>query len=290
MYWIDNGFLRLEIAAQGAQWRSLQSHGSGRHWLWSGDATYWSGVAPLLFPVIGAMRNGQYRYQGKTYTMPKHGFLRDSTPDLLRHARDEVRFRLLDSEASRAYYPFAFQVDIRYALHDDTLKTTLKVRNRDTVPMPFAIGGHPAFRIPLSNVEQYSDYAIHFNQDRALDVYSILPSGLVSDNTYPLSLPDGVLPLEKSLFDNDALVLKKFRSNQFRLAGVHSGASVTMTIEGFKAFGIWAAPGADFVCLEPWTGTADTVNDSGDISEKEGIAMLPPGEQFRCGFSLRFED
>ncbi len=295
MYWVDNGLLRLGVSPQGAEWRSLQSHGSGQQWLWSGDPNYWSGVAPLLFPIIGALRNDQYRYQGQSYTMPRHGFFRHSTPDLMRHSRDELRFRLQDSPATRLSYPFAFRLGVRFALEDNSIVTTLTLHNPGTVPMPFALGAHPAFRVPLgqaeseSEEESYEDYALHFANDREISVYA-LEDGLLGRTARTIELPDGVLALDQNMFNNDALILKSLRSRELRLAGINSNASIRLSYEGFSQLGIWAAPGADFLCIEPWLGHADTVDDSGDIMEKEGIHFLAPDETKRLRMQVYFDE
>jgi len=152
--------------------------------------------------------------------------------------------------------------------------------------MPFSSGAHPGFRVPLVPGEKYEDYSIVWNEDVSLSRF-FLNDGLIASYTEPLMLGERELRLTRDMFDRDAIVLKNARFERIGLINRETGHGVTMSMGGFPYFGIWAAPGADFVCLEPWCGVGDGVNADGYIEHKEGIVKLGGGDMFRRSFSIK---
>ncbi|HSF55478.1 MAG TPA: hypothetical protein VLA71_17110, partial [Algoriphagus sp.] len=98
------------------------------------------------------------------------------------------------------------------------------------------------------------------------------------------------IPLHGHLFDRDALIFKQLKSREVSLSHRQRGPVVKLEFEDFDYLGIWAKPGAPFVCLEPWLGIADSADHSGLLAEKEGIRMLAPGETETKTFRIWIEE
>ncbi len=276
---LENEYIVLHVQSKGAELDRLYHKGYDIDYLWSGDPAFWGKKSPVLFPVIGALKGGTYRYGSEVFTMPKHGFARDMDFEQVGETPGEICFRLSSNAKTLAMYPFVFDFYIRYRLEGETLTVRYEVHNRDDKPMPYAVGGHPAFRVPLHEGLTYEDYYLQFSTPEQSGRFTVSPEGLIE--TEPVPFFDGPterLPLHKSLFAHDALVFKDLKSRSIALRCDKSPRGLTMSFPGFYYFGIWAASGADFVCLEPWRGIADSVDASGLIAEKDGICITAPGE------------
>ncbi|MFD2527159.1 aldose 1-epimerase family protein [Flavihumibacter stibioxidans] len=287
MLHLSNGQIEVVIHPRGAELQVLKSLSTGVNYMWSGDPEYWGKFSPILFPIVGALKNDTYLYNGKEYTLPRHGFARERT-FLAEHVSEEaVNFRLVDDAETRACYPFNFQLDVHYRLEENRVYCRYTVTNTGEGPLWFSIGGHPAFAVPLLlenettqyETTQYEDYFLEFNHSHELNRYKVT-GGLIGDGTQHIKLDQGRLPLSKDLFREDALVLKGMPDTEISLGCSKHPHGLHFRFEGFPFFGIWAAPGADFVCLEPWCGIADSVHHNQELTTKEGILSVEPGEHW----------
>ncbi|ULQ52364.1 aldose 1-epimerase family protein [Flavihumibacter fluvii] len=277
---LDNGVLEVKIHPKGAELRVLRNKATGINYMWSGDANFWGKYSPILFPIVGQLRDNTYLYNGNSYSLPRHGFARDRTFQVEQTSDHSAVFTLQDDAESHAVYPFAFVLQVFYELDNHQLTTRYTVTNPGTGELLFSIGAHPAFAVPLliDGVESaYEDYSLVFNHSAALTRWK-LDNGLLTSNHEPVILQDHVLPLRKELFAEDAVVLKGLADNTIRLACSKHSHGIDFSWTDFPFFGIWAAPGAPFVCLEPWCGIADHVHHDLQLTTKEGIQSLPPGE------------
>jgi len=275
--YIENEHLRASFSAKGAELQHLCGVDSGTEYLWRGDPAYWPKFSPVLFPIVGAIRDNQYRYQGKVYTLPRHGFARDMVFEVTKPNDLELLFTLRHSEQTLKVYPFPFTLSIRYQLSAATLTCCYEVSNPADNVLWFSIGGHPAFAAPLNNEGRYSDYFLTFDADDILTFYPI-QDNFLSDETSTLVLQDKKLFLKHELFYKDALVFKDLKSRSISLMNNRNYNGINFKFDNFPYFGIWAARDADFVCLEPWCGIADTQEPYQDLSEKEGMNCLASGE------------
>ncbi|PST85073.1 aldose epimerase [Pedobacter yulinensis] len=271
---IENDQLTAHFSEKGAELQRLGSKPTGHEYLWNGNPAFWGKYSPILFPIVGGLENDTYTYQNKEYHLSRHGFARDLVfaPKLI--GDTEVAFSLSENGETLARYPFRFNLTIRYRLDGPALHCTYEVENPNQhAELLFSAGGHPAFSVPTSKDLAYSDYFLEFNGDEVLSYHKIADN-LISDEVVTLKLEDRKLPLSHSLFYDDALVFKTLESNEITLKNHKNELGLRFRFDSFPYFGIWSAPDADFVCLEPWCGIADSVSHTGRLEDKEGIVRL----------------
>jgi len=272
---LENNFLQVTVDDKGAELKSLVSKSTGIDYMWSGDPAYWGKTSPILFPIVGALKDNTFIYKGKSYTLPRHGFARDMYFEVKQEEPETAVFCLESSDTSRENYPFDFELEVRYKLAEDQLAVTYQVVNKGKKDMLFSLGAHPAFRVPMVENTSYEDHYLHFNQPESALRWPIVEGGLISETTVKFFEEDTRLKLTRELFYEDALVFKNLRSNTISIQSDRHAHGLDFQFEGFPFFGIWAAPNADFVCLEPWCGIADSVSHNQKLEKKEGIQKLP---------------
>ncbi len=277
---IENENLRVAIQPKGAELDSILNKQTQLEYLWQGDAAFWGKKSPILFPIVGTLKDNSYSYKGKNYTLPRHGFARDRTFIVEKQTVDTATFLLESDAESLKVYPFSFEFRLHYTLKDNTLSVRYDVKNITSGDMYFSVGGHPAFRLPLVENTDYTDYFIELNTVETSGRYPLSNDGLLELSTNPFLEDANEIPLHPSLFYEDAVVLKHLTSNSMAIRSEKTPHGLAMTFDGFPYFGIWAAKDAPFVCLEPWCGIADSVNTTQDLTEKEGINKLSKGERF----------
>jgi len=283
MITISNDKLSVKISEKGAELQSIQCNGI--EYLWQADAAFWAKHSPVLFPIIGELKDGKYIFEGVEYKMPRHGFARDKVFGTEQTSDAAVIFTLYSDKESLEIYPFCFIFKVEYRLEDSGLLCTYIVENTDVKTMYFSVGGHPAFKVPILNSLQYTDYILRFDNDDFLEKY-ILHNGLTGDDTETIALHDKVLPLQPSLFYADAIVLKNIGSRQIDLTTDKDPHGLRFTFDGFPFFGIWAAKDAPFVCLEPWCGIADNIHHDYQLIHKEGINELAAADGWKRTWSV----
>lgn len=287
---IKNDQLSVEVLKTGAELCSIKNLENNKEYIWQADPDIWSSHAPNLFPVIGKLKDGKYFYEGTEYEMPKHGFVRHNINiDLKNREDDYLRLILAHSEETMKLYPFKFYFEITYRLKGRSLEVTYKISNVDEKPMYFSVGGHPAFNAPLFEGETYEDYFLEFDQKMQLDTHLLNEEGLVSDKTKTILDNDNKIRLRKDLFNNDALIFKDIPSKKVELKSDKSGRILSVEYNDFKNLGIWAKPGAPYVCIEPWLGIADPEDTDQNLKTKEDIIELKAGEDYKAGFTITIE-
>ena len=280
MYTIENQELKVDIHPKGAELQSLYHKDYQLEYMWGGDPEFWGKHSPLLFPIVGTLKDNTYYYEGKAYSLPRHGFARDRVFSVETQRADSITFLLQSDDQTRAVYPFEFELRVGYRLVSNKVSTTYQVRNPSPGPMYFSVGGHPAFRVPLVPDTDYTDYYLEFDGVEEELRWPISKDGLIERKPQPLLEDTAVLPLRKELFAKDALVLKHLVSTGVTLRSGRTDRRLRMDFPGFPFLGIWAAPNADFVCIEPWCGIADSVDSDQQWVEKEGINQLEGGGIF----------
>ena len=281
MFTIENQELKVSIHPKGAELQRLFHKPYELEYLWSGDPAFWGKHSPLLFPIVGTLKGNTYYYGGKAYSLPRHGFARDREFTVESQRADAITFLLQSDEQTRAVYPFEFELRVGYRLVSNKVATTYQIRNSSSEPMYFSIGGHPAFRVPLLPGTEYTDYYLEFDGVEETPRWPISKDGLIERKPIPLLEDTAVLPLTKELFARDALVLKHPITAGVTLRSGGSERRLRMDYPGFPFLGIWAAPNADFVCIEPWCGIADSVDSDQQLVDKEGINLLEGGGVFQ---------
>jgi galactose mutarotase-like enzyme len=288
MYTISNGILQATILAKGAELSSLTVLATGDDYMWPAGAE-WAKHSPVLFPIVGTLKNNTYYYQGQAYTLPRHGFAREKDFEVVAQDATSISLQLRDDATTRNIYPFAFVFTIIYHLQNNTLQVTYQVQNPGKDTLYFSVGGHPAFKLPMTSDTVYNDYFLKFEQEETTGRWPISPEGLIEQEPIPLLANNNLLPLTKELFAKDALVLKNIQSNTVILASNKTNKRLSFSFPGFNYLGLWAAKGADFLCIEPWCGIADSVNSNQQLTDKEGIQSLDPETNFIRTWSVNLQ-
>ena len=241
---------------------------------------YWGKHSPVLFPIVGALKNDTYQYSGKDYLLTRHGFARDNDFTIIAQTESSITFSLIANVNTKQNYPFEFELLLTYTLKGKKLYFDYTVINNDSKPMPFALGAHPAFALP----KNFSSYSLFFEQNEMLESYS-LQDNLLTDYTSQITLQNTSLPLCYSLFMNDALVFKKIKSDFIAIAE-NNIVFLKVHLGNFPHLGLWTKANAPFICIEPWQGYADTLTASGDIMDKKGIIIAQPDTTINRGFFI----
>ena len=278
-HYLENEHLKVGVKNLGAELTTIFNKSHHLEYLWQGDPAFWGKQSPVLFPIVGTLRENKYFVGGKTYTLFRHGFAREESFALESSTPSKLTFLLKSNEQTLSAYPFHFHFRIIYKLNGSTLSITYQIDNVAKDPMYFSVGAHPAFNVPLEMDKSYESYYLKFEKKEFADKWPITPDGLLSKISEPFFDGDNILPLTKSLFLKDALVFKDLASEVIVLES-EKGHGIRMEFPGFPYFGIWAAKHADFVCLEPWCGVADSENHSQEFYNKEVINLLQGKEKF----------
>jgi galactose mutarotase-like enzyme len=286
MFTLENRYLKVDIHPKGAELQSIFNKDFQLEYMWGGDPAFWAKRSPVLFPIVGSLKNDTFFYNNISYRLSRHGFAREKEFIAESHAPEFVSFLLKSDEDTLKNYPFEFEFRILYTLGENEIKTTYRVKNTSSEDMFFSVGGHPAFRLPLVDNTNYEDYYLEFNEDETKPRWPISKDGLIEKEPVPLLSGTNILPLNKELFLKDALVLKHPTSSIVSLKSDKTEHGLDFNFSGFPYLGIWAAPGADFICIEPWCGLADTVETDQLLIHKEGINQLAPKEIFERSWIL----
>ncbi|APY09577.1 aldose epimerase [Winogradskyella sp. J14-2] len=288
MPFLENDLLKVEIKSKGAELCSINSVKYNIEFIWEANPDVWGSHAPNLFPIIGAMKNDSYYFDGNKYNMPKHGFIRHSEDfKIISSSDSEIIFKLKSNDQLRSIYPFEFEFLITYELKGNELLIHHKVKNRDDKTMYFSLGGHPAFTCPLFKDELYTDYFLEFECEESSQSYLLnMENGLVTEKTKAVFDTPKRINLHGDLFNEDALIFKDLKSRQVALKHKEKGEIFNVKFEGFPFLGIWAKPNAPYVCIEPWIGIADAENTNQHIEDKEGIVTLHPKKSFEATYSI----
>lgn len=278
---LENGFLRLTVDTLGAQMMSIRDAG-GCEYLWQGDPKYWADRAPTLFPFIGRLTNNSYRFHGRTYPMGIHGFAAAMQFSPVEQGKDRLVLNLCSSITTLTRYPFDFSLLITYQLRGSRIEICYNVENRSDQTMPFGIGGHPGFRVPLEDGKRFEDYYLEFSQACLPDRVGFTPAVYLSGRDLPYPLEDGRrLELTHSLFDEDAVILKNM-AREVTLRSTGSRRAVTVSYPDMPYLGIWHQPGTDapYVCIEPWTSLPARQDVVEELSCKSDMIQLAPGRTY----------
>lgn len=274
---ISSDLLSASINPRGAELWELKD-AEGRDLLWHGDAAFWTGRAPILFPIVGALSGGTYRVGDSTYALPQHGFGRRRRFTPVEASGSHTTLRLIADAETLAVYPFDFALDLGFAISGARLDVTATLTNTGDAPLPASFGYHPAILWPLPYGTARGDHFILFDAAETASVFRPDAQGLLVPGARPSQLNGRALKLDDALFADGALVLTEL-SGHGLVYGAADGPRLRITYPDTPHLGIWSKPGAPFICIEPWQGHADPSGFMGEIWDKPGIVRLAPGER-----------
>lgn len=275
-FFITNGILSAKINEKGAELTSLCRCKDGLEYIWQGDPNIWPAHSPLLFPIIGKQKDDYYTLNNKRYNMPMHGFARDQVFELKEQNTESVTLYIQDSENTRNYYPYKFCLYSTFSLHESTLIITRCVKNLSESPMPFSLGEHTGYRVPLFPEEHYEEYSLIFQTLETAERWPIEERLIVAPEPYLINQDS--LQLTPDLFNQGALILKSLKSKEVTIRSQKYGNILTVSFNDYPYIAFWAFPNTNFICIEPWHGIPSGKDDDHDIFKKDCIAVLEQGQ------------
>jgi galactose mutarotase-like enzyme len=283
---LENDFIKVAIRPKGAELTSIYNKQTGIEHLWQADPAVWGWHAPNLFPVVGGCLDNQIIVDGKPYPMERHGFARQSEFAIVEATPTKACFSLQSNEKTRAVFPYQFDFQIEYQIDNQVLTIIYRVINQENKRMFFSVGAHPAFAVPFLPNEKHEDYYLEFQHEEPLERHLLSAKGYFTGETEPVLTVGKELPLTGDLFNDDALVFKDLNSRTVTIRSRNHDHAVTVSFPAFPYLGIWAKPGASFVCIEPWLGYADREGAPVPFEEKEAIQHVEPNGLFETGFTI----
>lgn len=288
MYILENENLIIESKSSGAELTRIYSKKYNKEILWDGDKKYWGRQSPILFPIVGRLKENKTLIEDKIYNINQHGFARDMDFDLISIDKKSITYKLTSDEKSREIYPYNFNLFISYTIIDEKVKITWKVENIDSQEIYFSIGGHPAFNI--SSPENLIDYYIEFKCRKNVNKIN-LEGPYYSEIEKIESLP--ILELNSSVFENDAIIYTNI--DEISLKSNKEEFYINVNIKDFPLVGIWTPyykdtkSTAPFICIEPWYGLADSVDSNKIYKNKKYINKLNIGENFEVSYDIEIK-
>ncbi len=284
---LQNTQLAIEVESAGGELMSIQTP-DGTHYLWQGDPAYWASRATNLFPVVGRLLESRYTYEGKSYEIPLHGFVKKSQLECTGQTADTLVFTLRDSEETRQMYPFAFEYQIAYTLVGSKLAIEYRVHNPGEKPLYFGVGGHPGFYVPLEDGPAFEDCCLEFAQPHTPNLQIFTDACLATGDKKPYPLEDDRrLPLRHDLFDNDALIFSDI-CRSVTLKSDKGGRAVQVDFPDMPYLALWHRPKteAPYVCIEPWASLPGRCDQITDLEQKEDLIRLAPGGRYVNRWSI----
>lgn len=291
IYKIKNGELEILVNQAGAELCGIKSVKTGKDYMWNGSPDVWPEFSPVLFPIIGFLRDGEFLYNEKKYCLMNHGFVvGNDNVKLVFTSPTQLSFSLVHDEETKKMYPFEFEFIIKYVLEGDKIIIGHEIINHGSEEMLFSVGGHPGFKCPFNTGETYEDYYLEFEKPETALSLRLNTDGLLTDTTIPVIENDRFINLNYSLFDDDALIFEKLNSNKISLKSKKSSGSIDVEFPGFSHLGIWAKLAADYVCIEPWLGIADKFNSDKIFTNKEGLVKLGSKQNYSISYSIKINE
>ena len=288
---LNNEFFTVKIEDVGAQLASIVSK-DGIQYLWQGNPEIWPWRAPLLFPLVGRLKDCQYTLEDETYTIGTHGFCRDAQFTAEQHSETSVSFHLSDSEETRKVYPFSFAFTVTYTLEGNRLIKAHKVENHSDREMYFEVGGHDGFCAPLAEGETMSDYAIRIPGLEAIQPYAMNEELMLVPKNVIVPLQDGRINLKPSVYGQDTIVLDQIPQGKVMLVDGQDRPRVTVECADFPYLGLWTMKkdfDTNYVCIEPWSALPDGTFVGRGLKDKMGIRSLLPGQSTTLTYTTIFE-
>lgn len=280
IYEISNNIYALKVDSLGAE--LISASYKGEEYLHQKEKVFWNRSSPVLFPIVGKLKNNNYKYNNKNYSLPIHGLARHQEFTFIKQDKNTLVFSLKEDDSSLKHYPFSFCLQITYTLKEDSFEINYEVSSKEDIL--FSLGAHPAFILKAEIDESY----LEFEEKENLDLLCLnLDNGCIS-KTKKDYLNSKILKLEKNIFEKDALIFENIKSKKVSLKNTKNAKSVSIFYEGFPFIGFWAPMNADFVCLEPWCGIADDDNTKYIFKDKKGIISLKKNKLFSRTLGISF--
>ncbi|AJY74481.1 aldose epimerase [Paenibacillus beijingensis] len=224
------------------------------------------GGNPVLFPISGQLEDGQYEWNGTTYTMKNHGVARTEPWEIVETSFDgraSVTLKLTSSAKTKEQFPFDFELLFTYTLRGGELLIEQQYRNLSDTPMPMYPGFHPYFATNEKNIAYKTDAT------RYLDYNDMI------EKKY-----EGALNLE-GMKESAALLDPVKPEISFELS---DAVNVRMKYSDlFKTVVLWSVDGKPFVCVEPWMAL------TGELNRRDELVFVEPGDAVEAELTFSCE-
>ncbi len=275
---IKSSELQAEISLLGAELIALSSFGNDSI-IWNVDESFWNRTSPILFPIVGRLKQNEYEWKSNKYQMMQHGFARNQKFELVEQTASYLNFQLNSNTVTLSQYPFEFLLNVTYEIKGSKLLVAFIVTNPGEALLPFSIGGHPGFKL----TGKLEDYWLHFPEKFIADRH-LIANGLYNGSTETLFL-EKEFNLKADYFESDAIVFKSPQFNQVTLCKL-STPILTLSCQDWSAVGFWTKKNAPFFCIEPWWGWADDINTTGKLEDKKGLVWLEARKKIAFNFEI----
>lgn len=279
--------IKIESKKEGGELTSIKK--DGKEYLHDGKE-FWNRHAPILFPIVGMLKDNKTSILEKTYEMKQHGFARDMEFKEISKTDKEVKYSLKYDEETLKKYPYKFELNIIYKIDEkkSTVSTEYEINNLDDREIIFGLGGHPAFKCDYSS----ENYCLEFEKEHEDEniIIKQLTDGLINNKSIDARsiIKNNIIELKKDTFDKDAIIMTNIRSNKIKLINKKEDKEILeFDFTGFPYLAIWSKKGAPFVCIEPWFNTADKIDSNGIFEEKEDLIELKPGKIFKSEYKVK---
>ncbi|CAM1340921.1 aldose 1-epimerase family protein [Tenacibaculum amylolyticum] len=285
---LENDQMQIALKTSGAELTRIYHKGTKIDYLWRIDERFWNRYAPVLFPIVGRLKDNTYTFEDTSYTFSQHGFARNNEFSIVSQSDTAITFELTDTPETLVNYPFKFSLRISYKLENDRLQVSYNVVNQDTKNIFFCIGGHPGFTCPLTPNTTFSDYFIEFETEETPQQHLLnTEKGLRYKKTETKALGK-TIPLNYDLFTNDALIYEGLKSKKIKLKSHKHSHGISFEFDAWQFFAFWTKKDAPFICFEPWMGAADLENTNQEFVTKDGIIQLAIGDTYTNGYAIQF--
>lgn len=282
---LENDVLKIEVNSLGAELSSIKTKEDGLEYLWQGDPSVWGRKSPILFPIVGKLKDNEYYIENEKYELGQHGFARDMEFQVEQKNKEILEYKLKYNEESLKKYPYKFLLTITYELKGNSFNIGYEVKNLDSTEVYFSIGAHPGFNIPIMEEERLEDYYLEFDKLETVNKYELNIENSVSLKSIPFLENEKVIPMTKDIFNKGAIILLDVESNSLSLKSKKSSREVRVEYAGFPYLGIWGQPdNSPFVCIEPWYGVADFEDTDKQYKTKRGIQKLEVSKEFKANY------
>ena len=284
IHYIENENLIVGVKEFGCEINSIKSKKTGYEFMWQGNPDIWGGQAPILFPIVGRLIDDKYTLDGTEYEMPKHGFVRKMPWTFIGAEGNSMSFRLSATAETKAMYPYEFDLTVTYTLEGNSLVVSHDIANKNDSVMYFSIGAHPAFNCAIGDVLTFDESETVYTEKIDLVKSLRLPE------KFPVLKNEKDIVITNDIFKEDALILSDIKSENITLNISEGNRKIIFNLGGAPYLGIWAKPGAPYVCIEPWYGVNDSQEKKDDISLKDAINAIKSGDTFNFTWKAEFAE
>lgn len=285
--WLNDACWRAAVDSKGAQLIHLCAPG-GAELLWQPRNGGWDACAPLLFPIVGRLKDGAYEFKGRQYQLGIHGFISSREFSITYQNANIVCFQLNSDRETLERYPFRFRVNVIFKLEDGCLTTVAEVFNPDeNETLICNLGAHPGFSLPWMYQHGLEGMQILFEEEEECERCYLDKNGLVHRKE-PFYLPDRRIIIHKGFLDNRAIILDNIKSKKIWLADPAGRKQLEVGYNGNRTLAFWGeSVKQPFLCVEPWAYPPDSTDEKVELMSRKNMLRIHPGERYLLTYYVK---